>query len=257
MKRLWQKLVQGGPGRLLDLFIFILNIILMPSLAVWFNGVVKRAAAGDEGAMRWLFAIGVALLVLAPAGATLKRWHAHHNAKGELGDPTDGCLFNPIFYLCLMLVVYAAVQAYIFQRVYGRSEPDGGVFVGSICGGMLFCIAHTWLVYRYFSKPNAPPRSEFLRSRLSRWLGDGLIYANAVLFQMFWNLFVDIGFPRVSGVGEALARVPLLAFMALLLYFPPRIFYLARDRGAGAWLSMLVANLPTIVRFVIGVGPGR
>ncbi|MBC8064944.1 MAG: hypothetical protein H7Y17_08950 [Chlorobia bacterium] len=254
MKKAWQWLKESGPGRWLDLFIFALNLFLLPMLAGWFNHIIQRASAGDEAAARWLFSIGIALLVLAPAGATLKRWHAHQRKNDGLSDPMGSCLFNPIFYLCLMFVVYAAVQAYIFQEVYGRREPTAEVFMGSLCGGITVCIIHTWLVYRYFSKPKEPPRSAFLRGPVSSRLGDGLIWANALLFQMFWNLFVDIGFPRVGSVGEALARVPLLAFMALLLYFPPRIFYLAQDRKTSAWLWMLFANLPTILRFVIGVG---
>jgi hypothetical protein len=193
------------------------------------------------------------LLVLAPAGATLKRWHVYQRKNDGQSDPTGSCLFNPIFYLCLMFVVYAAVQAYIFQRMYGHSEPDGDVFMGSICGGILVCIVHTWLVYRYFSPPSKPPRLAFLRNPISGRIGDVLIFAKATIFQLFWNLFVDIGFPRVSSVGEALSRVPILIFMALLLYFPPRIFYLARDRKSSDWLWMLFANLPTILRFVIGV----
>lgn len=253
MKKAWEWLKDSGPGRWLDVFIFILNLFLMPMLTGWFNGVIKSASAGDQGAANWLFAIGASLLVLAPAGATLKRWHAHQPRKERMGDPTEGCLFNPIFYLCLMFVVYAAVQAYLFERIYGRAEPNGDVFVISILGGIMVCIIHTWLVYRYFSTPAKPPRSKFLRNPLSGRIGDGLIFANATLFQLFWNLFVDIGFPRVSSVGEALVRLPILIFMALLLYFPPRIFYLAQDRKASAWLWMLFANLPTIARFVIGV----
>ena len=253
MKKFWQWLQDSGPGRWLDIFIFALNWFLLPMLATWFNGIVHRASAGDEAAARWLFVIGVALLVLAPAGATLKRWHVYQRKQDGLGDPTASCLFSPIFYICLMFVVYAAVHAYIFQAVYGSNEPPGGVFVGSIFGGMAICIVHTWLVYRYFSKPKEPPHSAFLRNPLSGKIGDVLIWTNATLFQMFWNLFVNLGFPRASSVGEAFARVPILIFVALLLYFPPRIFYLARDRRASDWLWMLFANLPTILRFVIGV----
>lgn len=253
MKKAWDFLVRHGPGRRLDVFVFILNLMLMPRLASWFHKTIQTASAGDESAANSLFAIAVALLVLAPAGATLKRWHAHQNQTQGLSDPMASCLFNPIFYLCLMFVVYAAVQAYIFQQVYGRSEPTAAIFMGSLCGGILICIVHTWLVYRYFSKPKAPPRSEFLRNPISNRIGDGLIYANATLFQMIWNLFVDFGFPAASSVGEALARVPILAFMALLLYFPPRIFYLAQDKSASAWLSMLIANIPSMLRFIVGV----
>lgn len=258
MKKVWQFLTGGGLGRQLDIFIFILNLFVLPRLAAWFNQMIRQAGAGDETAEKWLLAIGVALLVLAPAGATLKRWHAHQRKGQTLADPSSSCLFSPIFYLCLMFVVFAAVQAYIFQRVYGREEPTAEIFMGSICGGITVCIVHTWLVYRYFSKPAGPPRSAFLRSAASAKLGDVLIFANATLFGMFWNLLVDIGFPQVSSFAEVLLRVPLLIFLALLLYFPPRMFYLAYDGMKGTvWLSMLIANLPSILRFVIGVETGQ
>lgn len=251
MKKAWSYLTQN-PGRLLDLFIFLLNLFLLPRLATWFNQTIRLASSGDEIAGKWLFSIGVSLLVLAPAGATLKRWHAHQKEDNKFSD-SMGCLFNPVFYLCLMFLVYAAVQAYIFERLYGRSEPTAEFFMGSLCGGITVCIVHTWLVYRYFSKPETPPRLGFLRSPASKWIGDGLIFANATLFQMFWNLFIDIGFPRAASVGEALLRIPLLIFLALLIYLPPRIFYLAQDRKASAWLSMLLANVPSILRIVVGV----
>jgi hypothetical protein len=256
MQKVRQVLDRLGPGRLLDIFIFVLNLAFMPRLADWFQNVIERTSAGDEVASRQLFAIGASLLFLAPAGATLKRWHAWQRRRPGLSDPMASCLFNPIFYLCLMFVVFAAVQAYVFQEVYGKSEPSGDVFMGSICGGIMVCIVHTWLVYRYFAKPEKPPRAAFLRSDVSGRIGDVLIWANATIFQLFWNVLVQAGFPRVGSVGEALARVPLLAFIALLLYFPPRIFYLSQERRASDWLWMLLANAPTILRFVIGVSEG-
>ena len=44
-----------------------------------------------------------------------------------------------------------------------------------------------------------------------------------------------------------------LCFIALLIYFPPRMFYLAEDINRGrTWLTMLLANSPVIVRVLIG-----
>ena len=41
--------------------------------------------------------------------------------------------------------------------------------------------------------------------------------------------------------------------IALIVYFPPRIFYLAEDaKRPRVWLTMLLANLPVIYRVVIG-----
>jgi hypothetical protein len=74
-----------------------------------------------------------------------------------------------------------------------------------------------------------------------------------ILFQAFWNLlaFADLG--RPSSVLEFCARFFILCFLALLIYFPPRMFYLAEDiNRPRTWLTMLLANSPVIVRVLIG-----
>ena len=74
-----------------------------------------------------------------------------------------------------------------------------------------------------------------------------------ILFQIAWNLltFADLG--RPSGLAEFLGRLFFLCFIALLIYFPPRMFYLAEDiNRRRTWLTMLLANSPVIVRVLIG-----
>jgi hypothetical protein len=40
----------------------------------------------------------------------------------------------------------------------------------------------------------------------------------------------------------------------MLVYLPPRIFYLVEDiNRPGAWLTMLLANSPTILRVLFGI----
>jgi hypothetical protein len=242
-------------GLLLDALVFLLNLTIMAMLSRYFVETIHRASAGDSGASIFLFSVGVALFVLAPLGAVLKRWHYHQRRRESQVDPAEGCLFNPIFYFCLTALIFASVNAAILQKVYGRKEPDGGVFVGSIFLGIALMIAHTILVYRYFSPPKGPPRSAFLRSPLSAFLGDACLFVNMVLFQLIWNLlsFAEIGKP--SGVGEFVGRLLVFAFLALLLYFPPRMFYLAEDIGKGrTWLMVLLANSPILYRVLAGVG---
>jgi hypothetical protein len=75
-----------------------------------------------------------------------------------------------------------------------------------------------------------------------------------ILFQIAWNLltFAELGPP--SGVVELLGRIFFLSFIALLIYFPPRMLYLAEDlHRRSTWLTMLLANSPVIVRVVIGL----
>ncbi len=252
--------VASNRGLLLDLFVFLLNLTVMLGLSRLFVGTIQRAETGDKGAATILFAMGVALFVLAPVGAALKRWHARKRlgfSKADEGsDHLGGCLFNPIFYFCLTALIFAALNAFILQTAYGRTEPPGGVFVASILVGIALMILHTALVYRYFSPPKEPPRSAFLRGRSSAFLGDACLFANMVLFQLIWNLLSTVEAPRPAGLFDFVFRFLILAFLSLLLYFPPRMFYLAEDIGKRrTWLMILLANSPILVRVMLGTGP--
>jgi len=248
-------------GLLIDLFVFVLNLTVMLLLSRLFVDTIHRASAGDKTAEYVLFSMAVALFVLAPVGATLKRWSFHQRLKGtETGDWSDqlgGCLFNPIFYFCLTAVIFATVNAFVLQTVYGRKEPDGGVFVSSIFIGIALMITHTVLVYRYFSPPKKAPRSAFLRSRAAGMIGDVCLFANMVLFQLIWNLLSTIDAPRPASLFDFVSRFLILAFLALLLYFPPRMFFLAEDiRKRRTWLIILLANSPILLRVMLGIGSG-
>jgi hypothetical protein len=74
-----------------------------------------------------------------------------------------------------------------------------------------------------------------------------------ILFQIVWNLLSFAGLGRPSGRLEFFGRLFFLCFLALLIYFPPRMFYLAEDiERPRTWLTMLAANSPVIVRVLIG-----
>ena len=248
---------KSNRGLLLDLVVLGVNLLGVTLLQGFFLGVVRRGAADDPAAMMILFGCSVALFVLAPLGASLKRWHYHQRmGPGKAANVSDGlagCLFNPIFYFCLVAVIFATVNAFIMQKVFGNREPSGAVFVPSILLGLGLIILHTFLVYRYFSPPKHPPKSAFLRSPASEIIGDACLFLNMLLFQLIWNLLSFAGVGPPGGVGDALARLLVLGFLALLLYFPPRMFYLAEDAGKPrTWLMILLANAPVIVRVLLG-----
>jgi hypothetical protein len=252
---------KSNRGLLLDVAVLAANLLAMPLLSEGFLQLIRRAQADDAAAISVLFACSVALMVLAPAGATLKRWHYHQRLGGRKVagslEGVAGCLFNPIFYFCLTAVIFAAVNSFVLQRVFGHREPDGAVFVSSIFLGLALIILHTWLVYRYFSPPRRPPNSAFLRGAASEAIGDACLFANMVLFQLIWNLFSFAGLGAPSGALDAVARLLLLVFLGLLLYFPPRMFYLVDDIGRPrTWLMILLANAPVITRMLLG-WPGR
>jgi hypothetical protein len=246
-------------GLLLDVFVFVVNLFLMRLLVGYFLDVAHAAGDGDELSGFVMFLFCLSLFVLPPAGAVLKRWHFHERVKNY--DLTEnaltGCLFNPIFYFCLTAVIFSTVNAFVLNYFFGNRDPGPTIFISSIFLGIGLMITHTWLVYRYFSPPRRPPRSEFLRSPASETLGDIFIFLNMLFFQIIWNLLSFSGIPHPGSVGEFFGRLFVLVFVALLIYFPPRIFYLAEDiTKRRTWIMILIANAPVIYRFVIGTGAG-
>lgn len=251
-----QLLEPSHRGTLLDIVVLAANLLAMGPLTSALAGLVRRAAADDAAAIATVVGLAAALLVLAPAGAVLKRWHYHQRrdpASPSALDGAGGCLFNPIFYFCLVAVLFAMVNAFLLQGVSGRTEPSGAAVAVSMVAGIALMVTHTWLVYRYFSRPRQPPRSAFMRGAASETLGDACLFINMLLFQAVWNMISFAGIGAPSGMAEAAGRLLVFVFLALLLYFPPRMFYLAEDLGRRwTWLTMLAANAPVIIRLLVG-----
>lgn len=244
-------------GLLLDVVVLVLNIFLMRWLTGYFIDLIRLSSADNKLAQLALFLACVSMWVLPAAGAVLKRWHFHQRREKTNADEDTalaGCLFHPVFYLSLNLVLVSIIVAGLGSFIFGdRLMNDGGIFVPLILGGMVCTVVQTIFIYRYFSPPQRPPRLEFLRSPESETLGDVCIFVNMILFQVGWNLLTLATFPRPSGVGEFIGRLFFLCFIALLVYFPPRIFYLAEDINRGrTWIMMLLANSPVIVKILIG-----
>lgn len=245
-------------GLLLDIVVFVLNLFLMQWLTGYVLDLFRLANEDEPLAQLALLTCCVAMWVLPAAGAVLKRWHFHHRLKAE-GRSIDidshlGCLFNPIFYFCLNLVLMSAIVTGVGQFLFGRRLlENGAIFLPLIFGGLFCTIIQTVLIYRYFSPPQKPPKHEFLVQHQSELLGDVCIFVNMILFQVVWNLLSFAGLGRPSGAIEFFGRLFFLCFLALLIYFPPRMFYLAEDIERGrTWLMMLLANSPVIVRVLIG-----
>lgn len=249
-------------GLLLDIFVFIANVFLMRLVTRAYVDVFRQVSANDPIATLLLGVTCLAMWILPAAGAVLKRWHFHQRlkAQGKTAESEEtklaGCLFNPLFYFCLNLVITSAVIALLGEFVFGRKLMDTGpVFIPLIIGGLILTIVQTYLIYQYFYPPKNPPRSKFLRAPQSEALGDICLFANMMLFQVFWNLLTFTPLGRPSGFLDFAGRLFFLSFVALLIYFPPRMFYLAEDiNRPRTWVTMLLANSPVIVRVLIGTG---
>jgi hypothetical protein len=253
-------LAKHNRGLLLDLVIFILNLFLLRLVSGYVLDLFARADKNDDEAQFILLVACVAMWVLPAAGAVLKRWRFHQRLRAEhrdsdfYGSTVGGCLFNPLFYFCLNIVVMSAILAGVGQLLVGNKGMDNGaVFVPSIFLGLGLTIFQTYLIYRYFSPPKKPPKSPFLLSPESELLGDICIFINMILFQTAWNMLTWSSFGRVGSVLEFFGRLFFLLFLSLLVYFPPRIFYLAEDiHRRRTWLTMLLANSPVIFKVLIG-----
>ncbi|HEY6232949.1 MAG TPA: hypothetical protein VIW64_16925 [Pyrinomonadaceae bacterium] len=259
MPRLAGLFTKPNRGLLLDIVVFVANIFLMRLLTRQFIELFNQVSAENllaEGALGFIL---LAMWFLPAAGAVLKRWHFQQRRHAP--SPTEltnigGCLFNPLFYFCLNLVIASAVLTSLGQFVFGKRALQGApVSVSMIFLILILTIIQTYLIYSYFSPYKKPPRWDFLRTPQSELLGDIFLFVNMLLFQVFWNMLAFTGLGRPSGAVEFFGRLFFLCFIALLIYFPPRMFYLAEDiERRRTWITMLLANSPVIVRVLIGTG---
>jgi hypothetical protein len=255
-------LAKTNRGLLLDIVVFIVNLFLMRWLTVLVIDLF-RLANNNKLAQLTLSLAAVGMWALPAAGAVMKRWHLHKRFQNPKDLPYEssglaGCVFNPIFYFCLNLVLVSVILAGVGDFLFGKALlNNGALFVPLVILGMIFTILQTYLIYRYFSPPKKPPRWKWLRQPESELVGDICIFLNMILFQIAWNLLTLSPLGRPHGVAEFLGRLFFLCFIALLIYFPPRMFYLAEDINRGrTWLTMLLANSPVIVRILIGTKGG-
>jgi len=253
-------LAKTNRGMLLDIVVFVANVFLMHLLTRLFLDLVRHATAGDKIAQFALAFGSLGMWILPATGAVMKRWHFHNRleAQGKTAESSEttltGCLFNPIFYFCLNLVITSAILTAFGQLLFGDALlKNGAIFVPLVILGFIFTVVQTYLIYRYFWPPKNPPKSEFLRSPRSETLGDICLFLNMILFQVVWNALTFAGLGPPSEILEFAGRLFFLCFIALLIYFPPRMFYLAEDiNRPRTWLTMLLANSPIILRVLFG-----
>lgn len=255
-------LARTNRGMLFDILIFVANIFLFRILAKSFLDIVNDASAGDALAQLGLMGLALGVWLLPGTGAVLKRWHFHERLKAEGKSIAahrtvlSGCLFNPLFYFVLNLLITAVVITFILGLLKPSRENEQAIFTTSCFLGVGFAAFQTYLVYHYFSTPKREPKMEFLRDPRSEVLGDVCILLNMILFQIAWNVLPIILPPRppnVSVFAEIMFRLVVFGMATMLIYFPPRIFYLREDiNRRRAWLTIGLANLPLITRLLLG-----
>jgi len=264
----------------LDLVVFLVNLVLMGVLTRYFRDLLALAGENDVIAQLVLLTCGGAMLVLPAAGASLKRWHFHQR-RSEKAAPRKpglskkrkkrnveaeskyvvfegwqqlGCLFSSLFFLVLSIVLSAMVMTLLQSLFFAKGAGDSALLWAPLVI-LLFtlCVVQTVLVYRYFLRPKKPPAGSFWRDPKSEQLADLFIFVNMILFQVFWNIVVEeLPWSEGGQISDIVGNLFVLSFVALLIYVPPRIFFLAEDyRRPTTWLTILLANMPTILRIFV------
>jgi hypothetical protein len=246
-------------GILLDLVVFFVNTGLMFVLARLLVELTREAKT-DATAQAELILYCLGLAFLQPVGALLKRRRAHER-QPDLARPSPGCLFHPFFFFLSKLLFLIAAGGLVVDFVFGAERQNSSadffglppwLFTALFLGIPALAIANTAAVYFYFWKPKRPPLFKSLQTARAEWLGDLCLFLNMIGYQMFWGLLMTDLTKDYSSVG---GRLSMFAFTTLLIYFPPRLLYLAEDgRRASTWLWMLLANTPVLLRILFSTG---
>ena len=241
-------------GILLDVIVFVFNVVLMTLLSQQLANLFHEATADRLAKIAVvMFCIGLAFL--QPIGAILKRRRAHER-KPDLNHVPLGFLFVPAYFLT-QLVFLIGASGHIVDLLSAslhRNESADYFGLPSWLFSLLFlgipalASLNTFVFYFYFQKPAHRLVVKFLDKPQAELFGDLCLFLNMIGYQAFWGLLMaDLphDYPTISG------RLSMFAFAAVLIYFPPRLFYLAEDgKRPVVWLTILLANSPVLLRIL-------
>lgn len=250
-------------GILLDITVFLLQLILIRVLAKLSLSFAHHAEEDSSAKIAvGLFFVG--LFFLQPLGPLLKRWSFHQYYQSF--DKDESGLTD--FLLAIYRLVYIVIMAIIFYLAYSyfiAAFPD---FLSeraeklAVAGAMMMSVVNGIVIFRFFRAPEKAPRWKFLTSPQAEALGDLCMLLNLICFQIFWSVYISSPHfwntlhkitRQESGqfLNAVSSRLYVTIIAALLLYFPPRIFYLVIDQHRKiTWLTIMLANLPLILAVV-------
>jgi hypothetical protein len=260
-------------GKFFDVLIFIFNLLAITVLSNITLHIFRFASNGDKFAQLTLGLMCLGLFFLMPLGASLKRWNYQKRridsgkitikpkkkvSKKKVEDDDDEFRdgVRLVFLIMFGAVIFAiGLAAFLLLATFFFGDQDVSKLVVIIAFAVIlaFTVFNTATVLKYFS-PIEEPMFSFLKSETSEWLGDILLFVNMLIFQVVWAMILQTQLGKVSSFLELIARGIVFFLIALLFYFPPRILYLLEDiTDKKTWLTMLLANSPTILRFLIGI----
>jgi hypothetical protein len=252
IKKLFER---ANRGILLDVVVFIVNVVSMTILSRQLASLFHEAKT-DRFALAAVAVFFLGLAFLQPIGAILKRRGAHRR-KPELHQvPQAGCVFLPAYFLTQLIFLIISSRMIVdllLGKGYGPPKGDftrmpGVYFPYFLFGLPGLAIINTFILWFYFRSPNHQSLFEFLESPQAETLGDVILFLNMICYLAYWGMVMarlPNNHPTIS------VRLILFAFLALLIYFPPRLLYLAEDyKRPVVWLTMVLANSPVLLRIL-------
>lgn len=258
-------------GLLLDIAVFLCQLLLLRVLTNLSLSFVRQA----QQSVFAKFAIGIFLILLfllQPLGPILKRWSFHQQFptfEKDTGALTSLFLsLYKFFYIAAMAIMIYLAYSYFSEALQSNSDatPISAEALEKLVVALaiVFPIISGVLVFRYFSKPEREAFWKFLMTPQAGLLGDFCMFVNVICFQIlfsvyfssphFWSALHKISRLASSQLEGLSGRVYLATIAALIVYLPPRIFYLVAPaslkRRLLVSLSMLLANLPLIFSIV-------
>jgi len=244
---------------LLDIGVFALNLALMASLKDVLGGLAAEASVNAPGADFTMALFCCALAFLLPVSSILKRQQAHQ-ADPDLSPEgffaNAGKLLLAACFITQLMVLILIVTLLVDASGSGYEVPTG-LLAGLFVGVPALAVVNTLVLYSYFVPPKGEPLLKALKSPLAATVGDAFLFLGTMAYQLLWWYLLDdaffIGPPK--DIGDLIGKIAGFTALALLFYFPPRIFYLADDPyPKTTWLRMALANLPILLRILLGIG---
>lgn len=253
-------------GKLFDVLIFFFHfaaIFISSRLAL---NLFREAAGGNKLSQ---FAIGsmcLGVFLIMPLAASLKRWSYQNRfpkekKKVKKKKPEDDDEFKDGIVTFFVIMFWAVMFFFgigaflLFSNIFfGDKNVSKLIVFVAFTVVLILSILQTVFVLAYFHPYENEPTFAFLKTPKAEWFGDILLFLNMIIFQTIWAMVLKTQVGAVSGLADLIARAIVLFMIALFFYFPPRIFYLLEDiTDKKTWLTMLLANSPTILRFLIGI----
>jgi hypothetical protein len=164
-------------------------------------------------------------------------------------------------YLIALVIIAGAASTMISEVVLAGNPVAGTVAPAAFLMGVGWSIGCTVVFVRFFLPPKGPA-GPFRDFRRAEGLADLSIYLNLILLQIvwgavmssaiFWEVVIKTPLGPPNSWTAILGRFIVLAVVALMVYLPPRIFFLLEQRRRRlAVLTMLLANLPIILKALL------